>query len=87
MLPWRLGVLAVPLLFFGQVGCGSSSSGGAAAGDAGNEADPADFAVVQHSCAYSCPGVAVNCPEATSSYVCQNGGDWQSIPHADACGA
>lgn len=91
--PWlpRLAWLAcLPCglgLGLGLVACGSSSSGAPVAPvDAGDDAgvDPTDFVIVPPSCAYNCPDPST-CPESTTSYACQNTGDWSAIPHAASC--
>jgi hypothetical protein len=61
--------------------CGSSDgSGGNGSGGAGG--DPLDFAAVEKSCVYHCPGVELGCDQP---YACQNLGAWKSIPHASEC--
>lgn len=84
MFSWRLGVLVMALL---SGGCGSSKSAGSEPVDAGDDSvDPQDFATLNPSCAYDCSQL-VSCSELTTPYACQNTGAWQTIPHADACGA
>jgi hypothetical protein len=47
--------------------------------------DPDAYLEAPKSCAYDCP--SNGCPEQTTPYVCPAMGDWQDIPHLDACPA
>ncbi len=83
---------AVPLLLL-FAACGdesSTSSNGGAGGTTtttsagGSTLDPDEFLVAPKSCAYQCPDEE-GCPEKSSPYVCPAMGEWDAIPHLDAC--
>lgn len=66
---------------------GTGGAGGTTTtGGAGGALDPELYLEAPKSCAYACPDTE-GCPEKTEPYACPALGDWQEIPHLDACPA
>lgn len=81
----RTSALAALLL----IGCGGDDTappGPISTTTTGPGPDPVEFSVAPASCAFNCQQFA-DCPEAGAPYECPSLGDWDAVPHADACPA
>ena len=96
ILSWVALVLPAAELLASTLGCGgpdaettaSSSTSSSAVGSSGSQKPPGKsvdeiLADLPASCAFECGG----CAEPMTPYACPTLAPWETLPHADACGA